>query len=193
MGWGRRSIHSSTYLRQAVDTASRKPALVQIRHALPSRSSSAEDGASNPTGSLISVCGLLKRFDRFLYQTNRLASHSDRILVYFLKLENPYCRISMGGGLCTQPVQKPFYRSLGQYIFWNWLGPFLAWLLHIHNRTSFMYFHLCFAIAFTLAFLYYVFSTFAEGDARTALVLFLSVGYFEPWAITGSDGPSLSL
>jgi hypothetical protein len=120
---------------------------------------------------------LIEKINRFLYQTNRLRLILIVFFVYFLKTGIWYLpNIDGWWPMSLNPFKNPFTDPLGQFVFWNWLGPFLAWLLHIHNRTSFMYFHLCFAIAFTLAFLYYVFSTFAEEDARTALVLFLSVG-----------------
>ena len=97
---------------------------------------------------------LIEKINRFLYQTNRLRLILIVFFVYFLKTGIWYLpNIDGWWPMSTSTRSKTLLRDpLGQFVFWNWLGPFLAWLLHIHNRTSFMCtFALCFAIAFTLA------------------------------------------
>ncbi len=92
------------------------------------------------------------------------------------------------------PFRNPFSDPLAHYLVWNWLSPFLAWRLRIHNEQSFLYFHLLFSIAFTCIFLALMWSRLEARDARTALVLFAALpvsttAYF--WI--GTDSVSLVL
>ena len=81
---------------------------------------------------------LIEKINRFLYQTNRLRLILIVFFVYFLKTGIWYLpNIDGWWPMSLNPFKNPFTDPLGQFIFWNWLGPFLAWLLHIHNRTSF--------------------------------------------------------
>ena len=113
----------------------------------------------------------------FIYHSSRVRLIVAGLGISFIKTGVWYVpNIDGWWPMSLNPFRNPFHDPLGQYVFWNWLGPFLAWLLHIRNPTSFMYFHLCFAIAFTVSFLWYIFSTFQETQARTAFVIFLSFG-----------------
>ena len=73
------------------------------------------------------------------------------------------------------PFHNPFTSPDAHYLFWNWLGPFLAWRFRIHNDQSFLYFHLLFSIAFTAAFVWFIFRNFEERVARTSLILFVAI------------------
>jgi hypothetical protein len=137
----------------------------------------------------------IEKLDHFIYQTNRTRLITFVVLITFIKTGIWYMpNINGWWPMSLNPFRNPFQDPIGQYVFWNWLGPFLAWLLHIRNPTSFMYFHLCFAVAFTVAFLLYIFLNFDERGARTALVLFVAfpasgMGYF--WI--GMDSITLAL
>lgn len=73
------------------------------------------------------------------------------------------------------PFHNPFSSPDAHYLFWNWLGPFLAWRSRIHNEQSFLYFHLLFSLVFTAGFIWLAFKIFEEREARTALILFIAL------------------
>jgi len=79
---------------------------------------------------------------------------------------------------CLKIAQNPFVNPLespdSQYLFWSWLGPFLAWLVHLnHNLTQFILFHFFFSIGFTSLFFKMAFANFNEKVARTACIIFM--------------------
>lgn len=137
----------------------------------------------------------IDRIEQFVYGSRRGWLIGIALFVSFIKTGVWYVpNIDGWYPMSQDPFHNPFNEPIGQYIFWNWLGPFLAWLLRIHDRSVFMYFHLCFAIAFTIAFVVYIFRNFEEREARTALIVFLAIpssamGYF--WI--GYDSITLAL
>ncbi len=74
--------------------------------------------------------------------------------------------------MAQNPFVNPFDNPHQHYMFWSWLGPFLAWAFHATSKWSFFLFHLAFSIAFTLLFIKVVFSRFSDRSARTSLILF---------------------
>ena len=73
------------------------------------------------------------------------------------------------------PFHNPFASPEAHYLFWNWLGPFLAWRFRIHNEHSFLYFHLFFSPAFTASYIWLAFRILEEREAHTALILFMAL------------------
>jgi hypothetical protein len=74
-----------------------------------------------------------------------------------------------------QIAQWPFFNPLvpdAHYLFWSWLGPFLAWALRAEGPVSFFLLHLLFSLAFTALFVLVAFSRLEEEYARTSLVMF---------------------
>lgn len=70
-------------------------------------------------------------------------------------------------------AQNPFSSPLNEsYLFWSWLGPFLAWLIGATGPWKFFIFHLFFSFAFTLLFIKVVFNRFSGDLARSSLILF---------------------
>jgi hypothetical protein len=76
--------------------------------------------------------------------------------------------------VCLDPFRNPFGPD-AHYLFWNWLSPFLAWRLGIHNENFFLLFHFLFSVAFTFTFIALVWSRFEAPAVRAALVLFLAI------------------
>lgn len=73
------------------------------------------------------------------------------------------------------PFNNPFENPNAQYLFWNWLSPFMAWRLGIHSEWGFFCLHLVFSILFTFTFIGFVWASFEERVARTALALFITL------------------
>ncbi|MFH1859753.1 MAG: hypothetical protein ABH870_01875 [bacterium] len=94
-------------------------------------------------------------------------------------------------------AQYPFINSFkdpSNYLFWNWLGLFLSWVVGAEGQCLFFLFHFIFSIAFTFLFIKMLFVHFSNRDARTSLILFLllpvsATAYF--WV--GTDSITLFL
>lgn len=96
--------------------------------------------------------------------------------------------------IAQNPFTNPFQDQNAHYLFWSWLGPFLAWLIGATDKWKFFLFHLLFSVAFTLLFIKVIFNTFSNTLARSSLVLFSALpvsatAYF--WV--GSDSITLFL
>ncbi len=74
--------------------------------------------------------------------------------------------------IAQNPFSNPFPDPNSHYLFWSWLGPFLAWLIGATGKWQFFAFHLLFSISFTFLFIRIVFNTFSNDHARSSLVLF---------------------
>ncbi|MCA8336437.1 hypothetical protein [Burkholderia multivorans] len=77
--------------------------------------------------------------------------------------------------LAQDPFRNPFSDPGAQYLFWNWLGPFIAWLLHATSTTRFFVLHLAFSCAFTLLFIWTSFSRLDSRSARIAVLIFAAL------------------
>jgi len=75
--------------------------------------------------------------------------------------------------IALDPFVNPFRNPDAHYLYWNWLGPFLFWLLGAGGWALFFLFHLVFSLAFTLLFLYAIFTRFSDRAARVSLILFV--------------------
>lgn len=74
-------------------------------------------------------------------------------------------------------AQNPFVNPFEQipdahYVFWSWLGPFLAWLVGATGTWQFFVFHLLFSMAFTVLFVKIAFDNLPQELARKSLILF---------------------
>jgi hypothetical protein len=74
--------------------------------------------------------------------------------------------------IAENPFINPFADPNAHYLFWNWLGPFLAWLLGVISKTQFFLFYLFFSITFTLLFIKIAFANFSKELARSSIILF---------------------
>jgi len=74
--------------------------------------------------------------------------------------------------IAQNPFVNPFTDPNRHYLFWNWLGPFVAWLIGATGKSQFFAFHFVFSIAYTLLFAGIVFASFSDEAARSAIVLF---------------------
>ena len=82
----------------------------------------------------------------------------------------------------------------GFYQMWNWLTPFLTYVLHLNSPENFLRVHAIFAIGFLLIVILTLFKKFSNETARTAVIIFLAL------PVSGSvifwityDAPSLFL
>jgi hypothetical protein len=79
-------------------------------------------------------------------------------------------------GIIQKIAFNPFINSIQDpnehFLFWNWLGPYLAWLVGAKSRVAIFIFHLLFSLAFSLLFIKIIFSRFSDKISRTSLILF---------------------
>lgn len=74
--------------------------------------------------------------------------------------------------IAVNPFVNPFTNPYSQYLYWSWLGPFLAWLIGAQSSLGFFLFYFAFAVAFTLLFVVIALSRLPGHTARAAIILF---------------------
>lgn len=74
--------------------------------------------------------------------------------------------------IAQDPFHNPFQNPYEHYLFWSWLGPFLAHTVGATTAFTFTLFYLGFSIAFTALMVRWLFANLDEAAARTALVVF---------------------
>ena len=74
--------------------------------------------------------------------------------------------------IANNPFINPYPDPNMQYLFWSWLGPFVAWLVGAQSKWAFILFHLMFSVAFTGLFIKLVLSRLPDPIARISLILF---------------------
>ena len=89
-----------------------------------------------------------------------------KVGVWFIPNFGGYASIS------ANPFSNPFDQPDAHYLFWSWLGPWLAWLLHARSFTSFLVLHGVFALLFSLLYFYCIKRRLSNENARKALLLF---------------------
>jgi len=72
-------------------------------------------------------------------------------------------------------ADSPFANTLEEnshYLFWHWLGPFLAWLIGATALWPLFLFHLAFSLGFTAAMAGLLMARLPEREARASWILF---------------------
>jgi hypothetical protein len=77
--------------------------------------------------------------------------------------------------IAQDPFLNPFSDPYLQTLYWNWLGPFLAYLLGAKGRWSFFALHLLFSAGFTALFIRTAFRHLSDRAARVSLILFAAL------------------
>lgn len=74
--------------------------------------------------------------------------------------------------LAENPFVNPFSNPETHYLVWNWLGPWLAWLIGATRPVSFFLLHLAFTVAFSATVISLCFSRLSDRNARVAVIIF---------------------
>jgi hypothetical protein len=74
--------------------------------------------------------------------------------------------------IAENPFLNPFNDKYLHTLYWNWLGPFLAYLIGAKDRWSFFALHLLFSAGFTALFVSTVFRRLPDRAARVSLIVF---------------------
>jgi hypothetical protein len=119
---------------------------------------------------------ILHSIENLIYSSRRSLFIATGLLLSLVKTGIWYMpNLDEWRATAVSPFKYPFKEPGTDYIFWNWLSPFLAWLLRLNGEHSFFYFHLGFSIAFTVTCITLFFARLDEKIARTAFVLFLAL------------------
>jgi hypothetical protein len=74
--------------------------------------------------------------------------------------------------LAKDPYTLPWTDPYQHYLFWSWLGPFLAHLVHATTKPMFTLFYLAFSLGFTALMVRWMFTRLDESRARVAVLIF---------------------
>jgi hypothetical protein len=96
--------------------------------------------------------------------------------------------------LAQNPFANPFADPEAHYLVWNWLGPWIAWVVGATGPVSFFLLHLAFAAAFSATVISLCFARLSERNARVAIIVFAllpvsATAFF----FVGMDGVTLFL
>ena len=77
--------------------------------------------------------------------------------------------------IAANPFVNPFADPFAHYLFWNWLAPWLAWLIGATGETSFFVFNLAFLIAFNAGVVWLLWRDLPPRSARLSLLAFAAI------------------
>ena len=83
--------------------------------------------------------------------------------------------LSKSQAVAQNPFVNPFTDGFDHYLYWNWLGPFVAWAIGARGTLAFDLLHVAFTFAFTALFVVTAFRVLPDRSARIALVLFAAI------------------
>jgi multidrug transporter EmrE-like cation transporter len=74
--------------------------------------------------------------------------------------------------LAQNPFINPFDDPNAHYLVWNWLGPFLAWLIGAKGKWEFILLHLFYSIGFTYLTIRMILKNSEGDEGRAGLIIF---------------------
>lgn len=74
--------------------------------------------------------------------------------------------------IAKDPYHNPFTNPYEHYLFWSWLGPFLAHQVGATTPLTFTLFYLTFSLLFSLLMVRWLFTRLEEPHARIAMLIF---------------------
>lgn len=119
---------------------------------------------------------LFQSIDRFIFFQPFSTFALTLSFFAFLKIGVWYIpNLELSQSLSLDPFSNPFNDPNAHYLFWNWLSPFIAWLLGIKTWFRFFILHLIFAIAFTTVFLWMIYDRFSKEEAVKSAIIFFAL------------------
>lgn len=119
---------------------------------------------------------LLDPVERFIFDSPRRRFIATLLVVSLCKTGIWYIpNTGLSRLVALDPFTNPIADPYAHYLYWNWLGPYLAWLIGATGRYSFVVFHLAFAIAFTSLATFAFFDRLPEREARIAFLVFTAL------------------
>ncbi len=116
---------------------------------------------------------ILKKIEKFIFES---AAWKLILVVFAISLFKTGIwyipNFDASQAMAQNPFANPFSNPDAHYIFWSWLGPFIAWAIGARSSLAFFILHFSFSLAFSLMFIKIVFSMFPDNVARSSLILF---------------------
>jgi len=95
------------------------------------------------------------------------------IFCAFIKIGIWYIpNLELSQALARYPFANPFTDPKAHYLFWNWLSPFIAYMLGLKTWLRFFLLHLSFAVFFIGLFLWHIYHYLPKADAQKSALLF---------------------
>lgn len=116
---------------------------------------------------------ILKKVETLVFESAAWKLILATFLISFFKTGIWYIpNIEFSRLIAQNPFANPFSDPNAHYLFWNWLGPFIAWALGAKSKWAFFMLHFAFSLAFSLLFIKIIFSRLPEKIARSSFVIF---------------------
>ena len=77
--------------------------------------------------------------------------------------------------IAQNPFVNPFADPFAHYLFWNWLTPWLAWLVGASGEIAFFLFNLAFLVAFNAGVVWLLWRDLPPRSARLGLLAFAAL------------------
>ena len=118
---------------------------------------------------------ILSRLEDFLFNSKTSHFLITLIIILLFKVGIWHMpNLSYSQFISKNPFSNPF-QGVEMYIFWNWLGPFLAWSFGLQTMASFFLFHLTCSFLFIFVLIRLVFQTFPNPIARQSLIILFAL------------------
>jgi hypothetical protein len=116
---------------------------------------------------------ILKKAEKLIFESNTFIFVFSLTIITIFKT-GIWCIPSFNHQvlMAQNPFVNPLLDPSDHYIFYNWLGPFIAWFLGAKSFYSMIALHFLFSIAFYLFFIKKAFSIFSNAIARSSIILF---------------------
>lgn len=114
---------------------------------------------------------------RLIFDSPRSLFIGTLLTVLFIKVgTSPIPNFGVVAAIASNPFQYPTPQDPdGFYQMWNWLTPYLAYLLHLNTGNKFLALHFILAIGFIAIVTIALFRKLPEHQARTAFIIFLAM------------------
>ena len=116
---------------------------------------------------------VINKIESFIFE---IATWKFIAIIFFIMLIKTGIWVNPTIGKAQEISQNPFVNPFNSpdldFLFWNWLGPYLSWIIGAKSRFAFFMFHLFFSLSFTFLYIKIIFSIFSNNIARKSLVLF---------------------
>lgn len=112
--------------------------------------------------------------ERFIYQSSR--SKLLLVLLSVMLVKSGIWQIPNLGAsvwIAHEPRANPFADPDAHYLYWSWLGSFVAWFVHARDIPRYFLLHLAFAVLATALHVRNTFRWLPEEQARTSCLIFV--------------------
>jgi hypothetical protein len=116
---------------------------------------------------------IIQRTESFIFTSAKWNLIVVTMLITFVKTGIWYIpNLDKSLAIAQNPFANPFSDKYLHTLYWNWLGPFLAYLIGAKSVWSFFVLHLLFSAGFTVLLVSTLFRRLPDRAARVSLIVF---------------------